>query len=256
MIEFLDTVFATPAAKEGTNGAALFQFLMECCPDIEVIEFGTMTETNFVVNFRFMGDHDMAYRFSSSSSGCSLYMFVKDLNGTTIIAGETYSQVKNCEVFKYGLSSDNTLINVHVIRDAGKCAILHFAYSYYNMYFTALKCVDMCSGDIVIVSNCSTHSTSISSNKLNVSFSGYRCINGTYASLSVYYLYNIGSDNGFTRMHPVQVYGNGFLGQPLNPTMVYYTVCGGDGVFIPAFTDFSVGGVRFLSIGYYAIRLS
>ena len=233
------------STNTGTITKWLYGIIVELLgDDIETIDVNTDTTDKYNVYFKLIGCDDIVFNLYNSSSSLYTKVLGKDSKGSVTISDETYSAIASS-----GMTSainSNRIYDIYVIREPDTWAqvLVRYDSSYSSCGWT--KIVEMCSGEEI--------SVALSTSNVAPTYV-HKCSDGSILQYSA--STTIGDhNNGYIRLSPIYYSGYNFVGFLTNPALVYRCVNNGNTLNILSCTEFTVAGIKFLSLGSgYAIRL-
>lgn len=250
MASLTHVTYSAASSNYGTNAKGLFELLLTLFPEWEVVEVASDTTSTYSVYFRMMGNQDVLHHLGNSSSNLTFGMYYKNSEGTITIAGESYKQQTGGAPISI---TSSVTYDIYAIYEKDVLEIAYLRYNATSVEWSSVKFVDTCTTEEFVgayVGYCS------SSPYINTS--KYRIKDGTVQAITIYSMYSQGGNNAYARMHPTCYSGANFFGNLANSNLVYRGYSEGIPMKLTVLTEFSVGGVKFISMGStngYAIRI-
>lgn len=244
----------TNSTYKGTNTKLVFNFIKEMLgDDIEIIKVATNNTNIYDVYFKLVGCDDIVYRIYNTNNSTTYNYFwmeayYKDSAGSVTIANDKYTLVASTQTSAF-ITSSNARVDVHIIKEPG---------SFYGIFVGSIAhcgyvwLVDVCSNE----ERCIALYRDLGTSSGSTSHIGYSMVDGTKVVHNLWRTYPNTPNNGYTHMTPVVCYTPEFIGHLKNPVLLYSGSAGGGALTMPEFVDFSVGGIKFMSLeSGFAIRL-
>lgn len=250
--------FTTATTNRGTNGKALFETILEQCPEWEILtDLYTATETDYFVRFK-MPNCPIVFGFrayynvnGNGTSWITNFLWYEHSAGTVTIGDKTYTAIPGPTVSGY-IHAANQQFKIHIIKDGDlyqRVIITDPAGN--DLSFVSAVIKELCSGEIRYGGNINDINSDVVKDTLLV------CDVDSYTTHNAGPICAEATNNGYTRMSPSYVYGVDFIGHFANQALTYFGYASGAPINLPLFSTFVVGGVRFMSYGSnYAIRIT
>lgn len=239
MATFNKFTYVTRVNEVGTNGAEMAEMILANTPGLELYHIESNTTSRFTAYYKVFGDTAFLLGIDANSSYLYLHTLVRSNSGTTIINGESYRTVVTTEYVNmhardqafafYSLVCDNALLS---IGDASRAVT-----------FFKVKNVD--TGEIVY---CAGNLATTSGSGTVFAADG----KGNYETLALDGILPSYANTGYIRAVPVGASAYGSVptaGYPVNLNLMYKIFSNGGGLVVPIWTEVSVGGVSFISVG-------
>ena len=245
MASFKKMTVISETSNSGTNLKKIVTVLLEQLTDSEIVEIAKDASEDYKVYFKIISQSDLVYSLETSSrSNVKLRIYYKDQEGTEAIAGENYS-VYFSNLASFGLTTAYTSYNLYIIREPGIFGIAGITIgssSSVSLILSSGKYKDANTKREIFGTYGQTDVDA-------VSLAAAYCQDNAISTLYFAKMYDSSADNSYIRMHPTYVRGNGFFGNLQNSELFYYGFANGGRLNAPLFSELSVGGINFVSLG-------
>lgn len=241
----------TPVLGHGVGQQVknLVALMCAMCPDIEIVEVETDTDSQYSAYIKVLGYDDIIFcvRHSNVTSSIASLIFdeyLKNATGTVTVASDLYKSIDMASQSGYLSTSQPLTYTLECVHEQGVYVALTVSASgkSNNLGFVGFRAVELCSGATRTAVALEDTGKALASCK---SAEG-----GSYITLPTVPMLRDATDNGYVRMHPTAVCGSaGFIGTLCDPALVYAGYSAGAAMELATYTPFSVGGINFVSLG-------